>query len=138
MRRGIEARGRVLLVSCAWLVLGAACAGGGESGGAGDPAATVVSYLEAKAASNQAELARLLCASMEGELAREVNSFENIEARLEDVACQAEGEISGNSATVACTGAIVAVYNGEDTVFPLTRYQVVQEGGEWRWCGAAP
>jgi hypothetical protein len=137
MRRGDWARGRVLLVSCILLASGAACAGGGGDG-AGDPAAAVVSYLQAKVASNQAELARLLCASQEGTLEREVNSFENIEARLEDVTCQAEGEVSDPTATVACTGAIVAVYNGEDTVFPLTRYQVVQEGGEWRWCGEAP
>ena len=75
---------------------------------------------------------------MEGALEREVNSFENIEARLDEPDCQADEGGDATHATVTCSGAIVAVYNGEDTVFPLTRYQVVQEGGEWRWCGEAP
>jgi hypothetical protein len=42
------------------------------------------------------------------------------------------------TSTVRCDGTIVALYGTEETEFPLTAYRVVQEDGEWRWCGEAP
>ena len=44
----------------------------------------------------------------------------------------------GDSNVVTCTGQIVATYGTEQTSFPLTSYTVVQEDGEWKWCGEAP
>jgi hypothetical protein len=43
-----------------------------------------------------------------------------------------------DSDIVQCDGKIVATYGTEDTEFPLTSYRVVQEDGEWKWCGEAP
>ncbi len=110
---------------------------GGDDPGAGDAAQAVLRYLEAKVAADRDALGTLLCASMEGDLDREANSFASIDARLEDVTCTRNDEGGADSATVTCSGAIVAVYNGEDTSFPLRSYRVMLEGGEWRWCGEA-
>ena len=35
-------------------------------------------------------------------------------------------------------GRIVALYGTEETEFPLVSYRVVEEDGEWKWCGEAP
>jgi hypothetical protein len=45
---------------------------------------------------------------------------------------------TGDGATVSCQGQIVALYGAEQTEFPLTSYRVIQEDGEWKWCGEAP
>jgi hypothetical protein len=112
-------------------VLLAACGGGA---GAGDPAETVERYLQAKVESDAEMLQGLLCSEMESVLEREIHTFDSVsEVRLEDVACQQEGD----SSTVRCGGSIVALYGSEETEFPLTAYRVVQEDGEWKWCGEA-
>lgn len=98
---------------------------------AGDPSDTVEQYLEAKVSSDSETLGQLLCSEMESDLAREVASFASVEARLENVSCTANGDI------VTCEGSIVATYGTEDRDFPLSSYRVVQEDGEWRWCGEA-
>ena len=41
------------------------------------------------------------------------------------------------SDVVTCQGKIVATYGTEDTEFPLASYRVVEEDGEWKWCGEA-
>ncbi len=132
---------RLLIALVGLLLVGllAGCGGNDPAGdsGAGEPAQAVMRYLEAKVAADRDALGPLLCASMEGDLDREANSFASIDARLEDVTCTRGDEGGTDSATVSCTGAIVAVYNGEDTSFPLRSYRVVLEGGEWRWCGEA-
>ena len=106
----------------------AACGGGGESG---DPAAVVESYLEAKAAADRDGVAENLCAELEANLEREATSFSSVEAQVEDMTCTRDGD----SDTVTCEGAIVADYGGENTSFPLGTYRVVEEDGEWKWCG---
>ena len=98
---------------------------------AGDPADTVERYIQGKADSNGDVVNELLCSEMESEITREVLSFASVEARVEDMSCSRVG----NSDTVTCEGAIVATYGTEDREFPLTSYRVVQEDGEWRWCG---
>ena len=98
---------------------------------AGDPSNTVESYLEAKVSGNSETLGQLLCSEMESDFAREVASFSSVDAHLENVSCTANSDI------VACEGKIVATYGTEDRDFPLTSYRVVQEDGEWRWCGEA-
>ncbi|NJO82783.1 MAG: hypothetical protein HC828_08115 [Blastochloris sp.] len=104
------------------------------SASAGDPAAaeTVQQYMTAKAEADEDTIRALLCSEMEADLEREINSFAAVDARIEEVACVAESE-----SVVRCTGAIVVTYGTEDTSFPLGAYRVVQEDGEWRWCGEA-
>ncbi len=117
-----------------FLLTAAACSGDTGGAGEGDPAAAVRAYLQAKVTADREGLSRLLCSEMEGDLEREAMSFDSVEARLgDDVVCTADA----GGATVSCTGNIVAVYGGEDTLFPLGTYRVVQEAGEWKWCGEA-
>jgi hypothetical protein len=104
-------------------------------GGGGDPAGTVERYMEAKVAGDAEVIRSLLCAEMEINLERESRTFESVSGvELEDMACQQDGQ----STTVRCQGKIVALYGTEQTEFPLVSYRVVQEDGEWKWCGEAP
>ena len=61
-------------------------------------------------------------------------SFAAVDAKLDGMTCPRQGD----SDVVTCTGKIVATYGTEKTEFPLTSYRVVQEDGEWKWCGEAP
>lgn len=109
----------------------AACA---PNSGAGDPTATVEGYLNAKITSDRDALASYLCAELEGTLDDEARTFATVtEATLQDAACTFDVDTS----TVTCTGEIVAAYGMQETAFPLTTYRVVQEAGEWKWCGEA-
>jgi hypothetical protein len=115
----------------ALLLVTAGCAGAGE----GDPAESVERYLEAKVSGDDATVAALLCSEMEADLERETRTFASVsDVHLEGMACEASGE----GATVQCSGRIVALYGAEETEFPLVSYRVVQEDGEWKWCGEAP
>ncbi|MBI5668210.1 MAG: hypothetical protein HZC41_09405 [Chloroflexi bacterium] len=113
------------------VLLLAACAGG-EAGG-GDPADAVEKYLTSKVAGDADGVKALLCSAMEADLDREANSFAAVDASLEGMDCQRDG----SSDVVRCAGKIVAVYGTENMDFPLGAYKVVQEGGEWKWCGEA-
>lgn len=106
----------------------AACAGGGAGG---DPAETVERYLQAKIEGERETVQGLLCAEMERNLDREVASFSGVDARLEGMDCTYDEA----SSTVTCTGEIIATYGTEYRSFPLSTYRVVQEDGEWKWCG---
>ena len=106
----------------------AACGGSSAS----DPAATVEKYLQAKADSNADTIRELLCAEMEAVSEREIRTFESVsDVHLEGMACQQVGD----SEIVACEGKFVATYGAEDTEFPLSSYRVVEEDGQWKWCG---
>ena len=118
------------LIPLMLILLLAAC----SSSAAGDPAQSVENYLQAKAQSDADTIRQLLCSEMESVLERESRTFESVsDVRLEGMACQRVGE----SAVVSCTGKIVATYGAEDTEFPLASYRVVEEDGEWKWCGEA-
>ena len=118
---------KILLLSLLFILVLAACGGGT----AGDPAKTVESYLQAKADGDAETIQQLLCSEMEGVLERESRAFESVSGvHIEGMACTDEG-----GGKVSCTGAIVATYGTEDTEFPLTAYRVVEEDGEWKWCG---
>ncbi len=116
-----------------FLLMMVAVAGCATEGTVADPTEIVVQYMQAKVDGDRDTLASLLCAELESTLTREVQSFSTVEATLEDATCERDGD----SDTVACSGAIVADYGGEDTEFPLTSYRVVQDDGEWKWCGEA-
>ena len=108
-----------------------ACSTGGE----GDPAGMVESYLQAKVDSDTDTIGSLLCSEMEVHLERESRTFESVsDVTIEDMACE---HIEGTE-TVECQGRIVALYGAEETEFPLVNYRAVQEAGEWKWCGEAP
>ncbi len=100
--------------------------------GGGDPAAqAVLRYLEAKAAADRDGVRAVLCSSMESQLDIEALSLSGLNARLEGASCTTDA----GGATVTCTGVIVAEYGTETRELPLSQYNVVQEDGEWRWCG---
>jgi hypothetical protein len=99
-----------------------------------DPAVTVEKYLQAKADADGNTLDQLLCSEMESVLDREAHTFESVSGvHIEGMAC----EQVGDSQVVSCQGKIVATYGTEDTEFPLASYRVVEEDGEWKWCGEA-
>ncbi len=112
------------------VMLGVALAACTSSGG-GDPAKTVEQYLTAKVASDETALRGLLCSDLEVNLSIEASSFAGLDAKIEGMSCQRQGD----SDIVTCTGKIVATYGTEDTDFPLASYRVVQEDGQWKWCG---
>ena len=117
---------RLITLALALLAI-AAC----SSSGGGDPAKTVEQYLTAKVASDETALRGLLCSEMEADVAIEASSFAGLDAKLDGMSCQRQGD----SDTVTCSGKIVATYGTEQTDFPLSSYRVVQEDGEWKWCG---
>lgn len=103
-------------------------------GSSGDPAKTVETYLQAKVDGNEKVIRQLLCSEMEADAFQQINAFTSVQgAHTEDMKCQRVDD----SDVVQCEGKIVAAYGKEDTEFPLTSYRVVQEDGEWKWCGEA-
>ena len=107
-----------------------ACGGAG----AGDPAATVEQFMEAKIAGDAQVIRGLLCAEMEANYEREAMTFASVSGvELDGMAC----EQVGDTEVVRCDGRIVAMYGTEENEFPLVSYRVVQEDGEWKWCGEA-
>lgn len=107
-----------------------ACAGAGG----GDPAQTVEKYIQAKAEADTGTIQQLLCSEMESLLERESRTFESVSGvRVEGMAC----EQVEDSDVIVCVGKIVATYGTEETEFPLASYRVVEEDGEWKWCGEA-
>jgi hypothetical protein len=110
------------------LIIISAC----SQGVVGEPVETVEQYINAKAKADRDAIRHLLCSEMEMEYEREANTFDGLsEVRVEGLSCQ---KVPG-SENVNCQGKIIATYGTEDTEFPLTTYKVVQEGGEWKWCG---
>jgi hypothetical protein len=52
------------------------------------------------------------------------------------VTCR-DGQQSGDTALVGCTGQIVTTYNGETRQWSVSdhQFQTVLDEGEWRMCG---
>jgi hypothetical protein len=100
------------------------------------PAKAVEDYLNTLVAKDENRLPTLVCGDWEDEALIELDSFQAVTARLEDVACKQTGT-DGNTALVNCTGKIVATYNNEDQELDLSvrSYQVVQDGSDWLVCG---
>jgi len=118
-----------IVVFMLFLLLLAAC--GGDGGGEEAAVSTVEKYMQAKVATDADTIRALLCSEMEANAERETLTFQGVDnPRIEAMACTFDGE-----ATVSCTGKIVATYGTEDNEFPFTNYRVVQEDGEWKWCG---
>ena len=119
---------RLFLITCLLALVLVACAG------AGDPAETVESYMQAKVDGDADEIRALLCSEMEADLERESRTFDSVTGvTIENMSCQRQND----SEVVSCQGEIVALYGNEETVFPLVSYRVTEEDGEWKWCGEA-
>lgn len=116
------------------MVLLAACGGNAAPTTTQPPAVTAVeNYLRAKVAADKDALRGWLCAEMEADLDREALSFSGVDASIPTMTCTFD---AANS-TVACDGAIEAVYNGESREIPLGVYKAIEEDGVWKWCGEA-
>jgi len=100
------------------------------------PAKAVETYLNTLVAKDDQRLPTLVCGDWEQDALLELDSFQAVDARLENAVCQQTG-IDGSTSLVKCTGSIVLTYNGEDQNLDLSTraYQVVQEGGDWLVCG---
>jgi hypothetical protein len=97
-----------------------------------NPQAVVEDYLQAKIDRDAGTIQKLLCSDMENYLEREMHTFETVsDARIENLSCSYDEAQS----TVRCQGKIVASYGSEQTEFPLKAYRVIQEDGQWKWCG---
>ena len=88
-------------------------------------------------AKDAAQISNLSCAAYEEESLTTLESFNAVETKLKDLACSVTSE-SGDTASVTCTGSIIASYGAEDLVIDLSQrsYIVKKEGGDWRVCGA--
>lgn len=123
----------LVLVVLTALVL-TACGGGSNSD---EQAATAVqTYLQALVDKDADTLASVACADWEDDATLELDSFQAVETRLDNVTCQASGT-DGDSTLVQCSGSIIATYNNEDMALDLgaRTYVVANEGGEYRVCG---
>lgn len=112
-------------------ILLAACASNTDA-----PAQAVQNYLNALVDKEADKLPSLVCGEWEEDALIELDSFQAVTARLEDVSCSQTGT-DGETALVLCTGNIVATYNNEDQKLDLSTrtYQVIEQGGDWLVCG---
>lgn len=115
--------------------------GGSSSGGSSDsdrPARAVEDYLNAKVRGDAEDIRAGLCSEMEAVLERELRTFESVsDATIENMSCTSDDPAAGAETIARCEGRIVALYGTEQTTFPLSSYRVVNEDGEWKWCGEA-
>ena len=109
--------------------------GGGPQGSAPtttDAAAKAVeAYLTAKVKVDQEGVRKLLCSEKEKDFDTEATTFLGVTGpKIEGMKCASIGDNK-----VKCDGKITAQYGTETNEFPLVTYRVVQEDGEWKWCG---
>ncbi len=122
----------VLTLVLVSLVL-AACGGtpSAAPGGADAAAQAVEAYLTAKVKVDQEGVRKLLCSEKEKDAETEATTFLGVtEPTIEGMKCASIGDNK-----VKCDGKITAQYGAEKNEFPLVTYRVVQEDGEWKWCG---
>lgn len=100
------------------------------------PVQAVENYLTALVEKDADRLTTLSCGQWEQDALLELDSFQAVTARLEDVACEQTGT-DGDTALVLCNGKIIATYDNEDQELDLSvrTYEVLQEGGDWLICG---
>jgi hypothetical protein len=124
---------KTLLLMVIIVVLLAACGGGDGAPAAADDAAAraVEAYLTAKVKVDQDGVRQLLCSEKEKDAETEATTFLGVtDPKLEGLKCTSLGDNK-----VKCDGKITAQYGAETNEFPLVTYRVVQEDGEWKWCG---
>ncbi|HTP09664.1 MAG TPA: hypothetical protein VMP08_15515 [Anaerolineae bacterium] len=103
----------------------------GAPGGEDSAAKAVEAYLTAKVKVDQAGVRQLLCSEKEKDADTEATTFLGVDQpKIEGMKCVSIGDNK-----VKCDGKITAQYGSEKNEFPLVTYRVVQEDGEWKWCG---
>ncbi len=117
------------------LMLAALLAGCGQDT-TNDAASAIQAYIEALVSQDEALLVNASCADWEDDAILELDSLSAVSVSLENLSCTETGQ-DGEITLVACTGSLIANYNGEDQAIDLAdrAYVAVQEGGEWRMCG---
>jgi len=112
-------------------ILLAACASNSDA-----PVKAVENYLNALVNKEADKIPTLVCGDWEEDALIELDSFQAVTARLDNLSCSQTGT-DGDTALVLCTGNIVATYNNEDQQLDLSTrtYQVVQQSGDWLVCG---
>ena len=100
------------------------------------PAQAVQNYLNALVDKEADKLPTLVCGDWEEDALIELDSFQAVTARLENVACSQTGT-DGDTTLVLCTGDIVLSYDNENQNIDLSTrtYQVIEQGGDWLVCG---
>ncbi len=114
-------------------ILLAACASSSKTDA---PAKAVEDYLNVLVTKDANKLPTLVCGDWEADAQAELDSFQAVTTKLENVSCQQTGT-DGKFTLVNCKGNIVATYNNEDQKLDLSvrTYQVTQENGDWLVCG---
>lgn len=107
------------------------------SSSADDPAKAVEAYWQALVAQDSAQVSNLSCAAFESEALNTFESFKSVAVKLSDLACSSSAT-SDTTASVKCTGSLVASYGTENLTINLAdrTYSALKEGGAWRMCGA--
>ena len=100
------------------------------------PVQAVQNYLNALVDKEADKLPTLVCGEWEEDALIELDSFQAVTARLENVACSQTGT-DGDTTLVLCTGDIVLSYDNENQNIDLSTrtYQVIEQGGDWLVCG---
>lgn len=100
------------------------------------PAKAVQDYLDTLVKKDSNRLPSLVCSKWEDDALSELDSFQAVTARLDNVSCAKTGT-DGDTTLVKCSGKIIATYNNEDQELDLSvrTYQVIQENGDWLVCG---
>jgi hypothetical protein len=102
-----------------------------------NPEQAILDYLAARVLGDARLMQQFVCADWEAQVQIEASSFAGRNARLDNVQCSVAQQ-SADEGVIACSGQIVAVYDGEDNTFPIGDYRVVREDGAWKMCGEAP
>ena len=100
------------------------------------PDTAVAAFWQALVEKDSAQVSSLSCAAYEPEALTTLESFNAVETKLEDLVCTVNTQ-DGDTASVSCTGSIIATYGAEDMVIDLSArsYTAKKESGDWRMCG---
>lgn len=109
---------------------------GNKQPSSNSPAASIEAYLQALISKNADQLVQASCARWEEQSSVELDSFELVETRLDNLSCQESGT-DGENKLVTCQGKILTSYNGENQEIDLSAntYIASQEDGVWKMCG---
>lgn len=123
-----------LVMICLLILAGAACGTKVEKGG---PVTAVELYQQAFAAKDADKVSIYSCADWEVQALMEMDSFQAVDTKLENLACAETGN-DGDAVLVKCQGIIKTTYGEEVREFDLSTrtWRMIQESGEWLVCGA--
>jgi len=109
---------------------------GSQGSSTGSAAAGIENYLQALASKDADQLVQASCAQWEEGSSVELDSFELVETKLDNLSCQETGA-EGETKLVTCQGKILTSYNGENQEIDLSAntYVAALEDGVWKMCG---